>query len=56
MGPGGRDTGGGGGGIVWGLDVGGITNEGSPSNEDCNDAGREIGDLVLIERGQPIEV
>lgn len=55
IGPGGRDTGGGGW-MFWGLDVGGITNEGSPSKEDCIDVGREMGDLVLIERGQPIEV
>lgn len=56
MGPEGKDTGGGGGGIFWGLDVGGITNEGSPSNEDCIDAGRDMGDLVLMERGQPNEL
>lgn len=36
--------------------VGGITNEGSPSNEDCIDAGREMGELVLRELAQPIEV
>lgn len=36
--------------------VGGITNEGSPSNEDCIDAGSEMGELVLRELAQPIEV
>lgn len=54
--PGGRGTGGGGGGIFWGLEVGGIMNEGSPSKEDCIDVGSEMGELVLIELGQPIEV
>lgn len=54
--PGGRETGGGGGMVFWGLDVGGITNEGSPSKEDCIEAGSDIGELVLIVLGQLIEV
>lgn len=54
IGPGGSDwTEGSGGGTFGGLEVGGITYEGSPSNEDCIDAGRDIGELVLIELGHP---
>lgn len=55
VGPGGMETGMGGGGGMLGLgaDGGGIAYEFellfSPSNEDCIDAGREIGELALID-------
>ena len=55
IGPGERVTGGGGGGTFCGLDGGGIVKEGSPSNEDCIEVGREIGEVVLIVLGHPIE-
>lgn len=38
------------------LFIGGTVKDESPSNEDCKEAGSEIGELALTELGQPIDV
>lgn len=50
------ETGTGGGGGIFGLEAGGMMNDVSPSNEDCIEAGSEIGELALMELGQPTDV